>query len=120
MAGQTPFNLVYGQEAVMPMEYIVPILQIVVVTRMCDEWDIEERLDQLLQLEENRFIEGFHQRVEKDRQKGWHDHYIKTKHFQHGDMVIIYEKKFLKHPGKLQMHWLGPYIINDITNEGAV
>ena len=36
--GKTPFKLVYGQEAVMPMEYIIPILRIVALTGMDDEW----------------------------------------------------------------------------------
>ena len=26
----------------------------------------------------------------------------------------------MKHPGKLQMHWLGPYLINSITSGGTV
>ena len=35
-------------------------------------------------------------------------------------MVLLYDSKFAKNPGKLQMHWLGPYMINCITNGGAV
>ena len=34
--GHTPFRLVYGQEAVMPMEYIVPSLRISAFTEMDD------------------------------------------------------------------------------------
>jgi len=36
--GQTPFQLVYDTEAFMPMEYIVPSLQIEVLTGMADRW----------------------------------------------------------------------------------
>ena len=36
LIGQTPFKLVYGQEAVMPMEYVVPSLCITAVTGMDD------------------------------------------------------------------------------------
>ena len=32
----------------------------------------------------------------------------------------LYDRKFVKHPGKLQMHWLGPYEINFITKGGVV
>ena len=32
----------------------------------------------------------------------------------------MYDSKFVKHQGKLQMHWLGPYLINSITSGGAV
>ena len=27
----------------------------------------------------------------------------------------MYDSKFLKHPGKLKMHWLGPYVVAHIT-----
>ena len=44
----------------MPIEYIVLGLWIVEVTGMSDEGEIEEILVKLLQLEEDRFILGFH------------------------------------------------------------
>ena len=50
LTGQTPFKLVYGQEVVMPMEYIVPSPRISATTGMDDEAALEERLDQLVQL----------------------------------------------------------------------
>ena len=75
---------------------------------------------QLVQMEEDQFIVGFHQQVEKDRQKEWHDRHIKEKYFQRGYMVLLYDIKFAKHPGKLQTHWLGPYVIHFITDEGAI
>ena len=34
--------------------------------------------------------------------------------------MLLYDNKFIKHPGKLQMHWLGPYLIQSITSGGAV
>ena len=30
------------------------------------------------------------------------------------------DNKFTKHPGKLQMHWLGMYVINSITIGGEL
>ena len=45
---------------------------------------------------------------------------MKLKYFQCGDMVVLYDKKFTKHLGKLQMHWLGPYVIHFITDGGVV
>ena len=43
LTGQKPFKLVYGQEAVMPMEYIIPILDISASTGMDDATTLEER-----------------------------------------------------------------------------
>ena len=48
----------------MPMEYIVPSLQIVAITEMTDIGIVEERLAQLVQMEEDHFIAGFHENVE--------------------------------------------------------
>jgi hypothetical protein len=63
---QTPFKLVYGLEAVVPMEYLVPSLRIVAFTDMDDTGAVHERLAQLVELEEDRFIVVFHQQVQKE------------------------------------------------------
>ena len=65
--GQTPFKLVYGKEAVMPMEYIVLSLCIAATTGMDDAATLEELFDQLVQVEEDYFVVGFHHHVDKDR-----------------------------------------------------
>jgi hypothetical protein len=58
---QNPFKLVYSLEAVVPMEYLVPSLRIATFTGMDDTGIVQEKLTQLLELEEDRFIAGFHQ-----------------------------------------------------------
>jgi hypothetical protein len=58
---QTPFKLVYGLEAVVPMEYLVPSLRIAASIDMDDIGVVQERLVQLVELEEDIFIVGFHQ-----------------------------------------------------------
>jgi hypothetical protein len=63
---------------------------------------------ELLELDEARFLVDFHQTVEKSRQKDWNDSHIKTKTFAQGDQVFLYNSKYQKNLGKLQMHWLGP------------
>ena len=60
---QTPFKLVYGLEAIVPMEYLVPSLRIVAFTDMDDPGIVQERLAQLVELEEDIFVTGFHQQV---------------------------------------------------------
>jgi transposase InsO family protein len=60
---QTPFNLVYGLEAVLPVEYLVPSLRIATFIDMDDIGTVQERLAQLVKLEEDIFIARFHQQV---------------------------------------------------------
>jgi transposase InsO family protein len=60
---QTPFKLVYGLEAIVPMEYLVSSLRIVAFADIDDTGIVQESLAQLIELEEVRFIAGFHQQV---------------------------------------------------------
>ena len=69
LTGHTAFSLVYGQDLVMPMDYIMPSLRIAQITGMIDIDTTNERLVQLLALEEDRFTAGFHQKVQKAREK---------------------------------------------------
>ena len=82
--------------------------------------DVEDILLQLIHLEEERFVIGFHQNVEKQRKKVWHDRHIKSKHFEVGGLVLMYDNKFFKHTGKLKTHWLGPYVIKKIIDGRVV
>jgi len=53
-------------------------------------------------------------------EKAWHDRHIKLHTFKVNDLVLLYDNNFDKFPGKFQMHWLGPYVIKDITDGGVV
>ena len=65
-------------------------------------------------------MEGFHQEVQKEKDKSWHDSYIKKKKFNEGGKVILYKSKYLQHLGKLKMHWIGPYQIKSVKDGGVV
>jgi hypothetical protein len=66
---QTPFKLVYGLKAVVPMEYLVLSLRIIAFTYMDDTGIVQERLAQLVELEEDRFIAGFHRRYRRKERR---------------------------------------------------
>ena len=53
MTGHTPFKLVYGQEAVVPLEFLVPSLRIEAITQMTEQITIQERLNKLLSMEQD-------------------------------------------------------------------
>jgi hypothetical protein len=115
----TPFKLVYCLKVVVPMEYLVPSLRIVSFTYMDDTGIVQEKLSQLVELEEDKFVVGFHQLVQKEREKAYHDMHIKKKEFKQGDLVLVYDSKFIKHPRKFITHWIGPYEIAYATEGGA-
>ena len=120
LTGQTPFRLVCEHEFFMHMKYIVIILRFVVITEMTDVDVVEEILIQLIHLEKERFVAGFHQNIEKQRKNVWHDRHTKRKHFEFRGLVLMYENNFFKHLGKMKTHWLGPYVVKEITEGGAM
>ena len=73
-----------------------------------------------MELEVDRFLARFHQQVQKEREKHWRDRHIELHTFKVNDLVLLYDSKFTKFLGKFQMLWLGPYIIKEITDGGAV
>ena len=75
--GVTPEDMSTSQKKQLVVYY--SSLHNATMTCMEDEEELEERIAQLIQLEEDRFIAGFHQKVAKDRQKAWHDRHIKKK-----------------------------------------
>jgi hypothetical protein len=71
-------------------------------------------------MEEDQILEGFHQKVQKARDKAWHDKHIKKKTFKEGYLVLIYDNKSIQHPRKIRMHWLGPYEVKNVIDGGDV
>jgi hypothetical protein len=56
MTKHMPFRLVYGKEAVMPLEFVVPSLRVSLATQMTDDQSLQHRLDELMELEEDRMM----------------------------------------------------------------
>ena len=65
-----------------PLEYIVQIQIFDVITEITDVNVVEEILFQIVHVEGECFVTGFHQNVEKQRNKTGHDRHIKRKHFE--------------------------------------
>jgi hypothetical protein len=61
--GHTPFKLVYDQEVVVPLEFLIPSLRVAGITQMIERGTIQERLNQLMIMEEEQILAGFHQQV---------------------------------------------------------
>jgi hypothetical protein len=54
-----------------------------------------------MELEEYNILANFHQTMEKEHQKALHSKHIKSKTFTKGDMVLLYDNKYLKYPRNL-------------------
>jgi hypothetical protein len=88
---------VYGKEAVIPLEFLVPSFHVATITNMTEQGAVQARLSQLMLMEEDSILARFHQEVQKTRDKAWHDRHIKRKSFKEGDLVLVYDNKSLHH-----------------------
>eukprot|EP00253_Pinus_taeda_P027377 PITA_27377 len=110
--GSSPFNLVYGKEAVLPTNLVLPSLALVQFIEESPSSSIQLRHDQILKLEEERekakVIHAKHQQIIKS---SFDSLSSGSKQFQVGDLVLKWDKAHEdkgKHT-KFQKMWLGPF-----------
>ena len=117
--GFTPFQLVYGLEATLPVECEIPSLKLA-VELLPDTTLVEERLLFLEQLDETRRLASLAIEAQKKRVKAHFDNTIQPRSFVEGDLVLLYDQaKDKLGAGKLESMWLGPYIVKRVLKKGA-
>ncbi|RDX84164.1 Retrovirus-related Pol polyprotein, partial [Mucuna pruriens] len=119
--GATPYSLVYGTEAVLPIEIEIPSLRVLAEAELEDaEW-IQRRHDQLNLIEEKRLTALCHGQLYQSRVKSAFDKKVKPRMFQTGDMVL---KKVLPNArdprGKWAPNYEGPYVVKYAFSGGAL
>ena len=112
--GVSPYTLVYGKEAILPPNIMLPSSIIAQESRGSDNEVLQMRIHNLLKVEESRAKarECFKQKQEVV--KRWFDkHKAGTKEFEVGDLVLKWD-----HPHdekgkhmKFQQLWVGPFQI---------
>ena len=117
--GMTPFRLVYGLEAVVPMEFVVPSLRVAADQRLPWEASLQIRQQQLNQLEEDRTVSSYVSDIIQSRRQAWVNRNIKFKIFKEGYWVMLYNSKLGPHPGKLKLRYIGPYRIEQDLGQGT-
>jgi hypothetical protein len=109
--GFTPFQLVYGIEAIFPIECEIPSLKLA-VELLPNTSAEEERLLYLMQLDETRRDVSLVIETQKKRVKSQYDKHVKPHVFSEGDLVLLYEQdQDLLGAGKFEPMWQGPYIV---------
>ena len=85
---QTPFKLVYGQEATVPFEFMIPTLNILAQQDLDLESNIQTRLLELEKLDEQRQWALWEQEIVQKRMKRYHDKKLKGERLTQGDFVL--------------------------------
>ncbi|TYH95483.1 hypothetical protein ES332_A12G108800v1 [Gossypium tomentosum] len=119
--GATPFSLVYGMEAVLPIEVEIPSLQILMEIRLDEaEW-VQSRYDQLNLIEEKRLRAIRHGQMYQKLMMQAYDKKVRPREFHEGDLVL---KKILPiqkdFRGKWMPNWEGSYVVKKAFSGGAL
>jgi hypothetical protein len=115
--GESPYNLVYGSEAVIPAEVGVPTLR--TLTPRPDGDEEQRRLDLDL-LEEKREQASLHEAKVKERVKRYHDRRVRKEQFSPGDRVMRRnDRSHQEKEGKLAPNWEGPYKVVEAHPGGS-
>ncbi|KAL0290486.1 UNVERIFIED_CONTAM: hypothetical protein Sradi_7048600 [Sesamum radiatum] len=113
--GKRPFSLVYGTEAIIPMELGIPTHRVMNFSEECNENLLRENLDLIEELREKAF---FRMQRYKNIMINSNNKRVKIQSFQVGDLVLR-RTDALKPVGKLNPVWEGPYKITSIIGKGA-
>ena len=86
--GATPYSLVYGMEAVLPIEVLIPSLRIMKDASLSEDDWIQTRLDQLNLINDKRFIVVCHGQMYQKRMIKAFNKKVRRQVYQVGDLVI--------------------------------
>jgi hypothetical protein len=119
--GATPFSLVYGTEAVLPVEVEIPSMRVLMEAELTEaEW-CQNRYDQLNLIEEKRMAALCHGQLYQRRMKQAFYKKVRPGEFREGDLVL---KKILSFQpdarGKWTPNYEGPYVVKRAFSGGAM
>jgi transposase InsO family protein len=109
---KTPFELVYGLEAKLPVNLQIPILRFA-QQYVTDGEAIQGQINQLIELDEIRRNALGQMERNQEKIKNTFDHKAKERNFVEGDLVLLWDKRKEK-PSmhkKFDSLWTGPYKI---------
>ncbi|XP_057803083.1 uncharacterized protein LOC131018370 [Salvia miltiorrhiza] len=118
----TPYSLVYGVEAVIPLEQQIPSLRIAIQEGLTEEENARLRLEELEALDERRLeaqqrLECYQARLSKAFNKK-----VRPRSFQVGDLVLAVRRPIImthRVGNKFVSRWDGPYVVKEVYTNGA-
>ncbi|PKU82262.1 hypothetical protein MA16_Dca017484 [Dendrobium catenatum] len=118
----TPFALVFGAEAVLPLEVQLPSLRVAVNNSITSEQNARLRLEELEGLEEKRLQAQQNLELYKSRMAQAHDKLVRPRTFRVGELVLVLRRPILTHRrfgGKFEPTWEGPFVVEKVYQGGS-
>jgi hypothetical protein len=118
----TPYSLVYGVEAVLPLERQIPSLRIAIQEGLTNEENARLRLKEFEALDEKRLEAQQHLECYQARLSRAFNKKVKPRSFQQGDLVLAVRRPINtlhKIGNKFTSKWDGPYVVQEVYTNGA-
>ncbi len=115
----TPFQLVYGLEAILPIQCEISSLKLAVdlLPRTSEE---EAQFLELIQLDETCLDEASANEAHKKRVKAQFNKNVKPRVFSEGDLVLLYDQEYdTLGAGKFKSLCMGPYVVKWVLAKGS-
>jgi hypothetical protein len=116
----TPFSLVYGIEAILPIEFEIPSLRIAIDERLDESQSLKDRLERLEGLNEARRLSAQHIEAMQQRHKVQFDKKHKFRTLVPGMLVMLQDARKLEFPSNFDALWLGPFTIKKVFPNNSV
>ena len=117
--GFTPFQLVYGVEAIFPIECEIPSLRIA-VQLLSETSALEAQLVELEHLDETHRDATTTNEAHKRHVKLQYDKSVHPRIFSEGDLILVYDQASdALGAGKFVAMWHGPYIVKRVLSRGS-
>ncbi|MCO5611806.1 hypothetical protein L7F22_066065 [Adiantum nelumboides] len=113
----TPFHLVYGQEALQPIELNIPTMRLhgKVAQRKEEEWTYRLLTLARLEWKQEAAYECYKRKATQVKDKL--DKEVKDNGIKEGDLVLRYDNRLDNHfDAKFETRWQGPYIVKKAFN----
>ncbi|KAI5347393.1 hypothetical protein L3X38_015272 [Prunus dulcis] len=119
--GCTPYSLVYGSEAILPLEIQLPSLRVATHLVNPNE-NVKVRLAELEALDEKCLSVQQKLEVYQAQMAGAFNRKVKFRSFSVGDLVLTIRRPIVitrKMHGKFVSKWEGPYVVTRVFAKGA-
>ncbi|MCO5584110.1 hypothetical protein L7F22_038033 [Adiantum nelumboides] len=108
----TPYHLVYGQEALLPIEVELGSLRVLARETTSSKEKLEQRILDLQRLELDREASTNYYITQANKKREQFNNKVKEKKLEEGMLVMRYDSRLdLSHSKKFLQRWEGPYVI---------
>src|SRR3989440_3101005 len=119
--GASPFELMYGMEAVLPVDLEKQTFKVWVESGMSEPVWVKKRYEDLVFLDGKRLDARFQDQMRKRRMARYYNKRVDPRALKPGDLVFKQMKPGIMHPGgKFKPNWEGPFVVKKVFARGGV